>query len=179
MARKHNPSSRDFKDSDDAYNARRRFKRAAERYERDAAKASPIEAARLRKQAEYMRTQAELTYKGRDNATHMKKRIKDSFSTLEGARKDVGKRRDIEASELMKTDIGAKIYGATVSIWQDSKYADRDVALMKYFGVTDLMGVIEKFEAEFGEKLYSKDFEPNLKPSEALALAAILAFDIR
>lgn len=179
MARKHNPNSRDFKAGDDVYNARRRFKRAAERYERDAAKASPIEAARLKKQAEYMRSQAELTYKGKDNAVRMEKRIKYSFSTLEGARKDVGKRRDIEAHELMKTDIGAKIYGATVSIWQDSKYSNRDVALMEYFGVSDLMGVIEKFESEFGEKLYSKDFEPNLKPSEALALASILAFDIR
>ena len=165
--------------ADKIWNARRRYNRAAERYERDALTASPAEAARLRKQAEYMRQQSELLRKGKDTASGRKKRVQASFSTLEGTKKDVGKRRDIEAREIMNTNVGAKIYGATVSIWQDSPYANRDVALMEYFGVTDLMGVIEKFEAEFGEKLYSDDFEPNLKPSEALALASILAFDIR
>lgn len=164
--------------ADKAWNAKRRFKRAAERYEKAAAKASPVEAARLRKQAEYMRSQADLMRKGADIPARTAKRIQASKLTLEGARKNKQKRRDIVARELMNTDVGAKIYGATVSIWQDSKYTDRDKALMDFFGVSDLMGVIEAFERQFGEDLYSDDEQPLIRPSEMLALRAILAFGL-
>lgn len=167
------------RESDKLYNARRRLKRQAERYRKQSEISTPLKASRLQQQAKYLESQASRLYKGKDTAKNQARIKAQSYSALQGTREDTQKRRDIEALEIMKTNVGAKIYGATVSIWQDSAYPDRNKALIKHFGVTDLMGVIEKFEAEFGEKLYSDDFEPNLKPSEALALAAILAFDIR
>lgn len=164
--------------SDEAYNARRRLKRQAERYKKQAAASSPGKASRLEQQAKYLECQASRLYKGADTAKNQMRIRAQSYSALQKNRKDVGKRRDIEAAEIMKTNVGAKIYGATVSIWQDSKYTDRNVALMEYFGVTDMMGVIEAFEREFGEDLYKDDDSPLYRPSEMLALRAILAFGL-
>lgn len=172
MARKRKPS-------DDVYNARRRLKRQAARYEKQARSASPTESARLEQQARYLRNQAQRLYKGADTESRQRRIIGDSFSALEGVKSDKGKRRDIEAREILKTSAGKRIYGATVSIWQDSPYHTREQALIEYFGVSDLMGVIEKFEGEFGERLYSDEGEPYVNPSEALALLAILAFGIK
>lgn len=163
--------------ADKIWNARRRYNRAAERYERDAMTASPVEAVRLRKQAEYMRQQSELLRKGKDTASGRKKRVQSSFSTLEGVKKDVGKRRDIEAREIMKTNAGKRVYAATTSIWEDSEYSTREQALIEYFGVTDLMGVIELFEEKLGGALY-EDMESR-DAYEQVALQAILAFNLQ
>lgn len=164
--------------SDEAYNARRRLKRQAERYKKQASTASASKASRLQQQAKYLESQASRLYQGKDTAKNQARIKAQSYSALQGTRKDTQKRRDIEAAEIMKTNVGAKIYGATVSIWQDSKYGDRNRALMEYFGVTDMMEVIEAFEREFGEDLYKDDDSPLYRPSEALALRAILAFGL-
>ena len=164
--------------SDEAYNARRRLKRQAERYKKQAATASASKASRLQQQAKYLESQASRLYHGKDTAKNQARIQAQSYSALQGTRKDTQKRRDIEAAEIMKTNVGAKIYGATVSIWQDSPYADRNKALIEHFGVSDLMGVIELFEREFGEDLYKDDEDPLYRPSEMLALRAILAFGL-
>lgn len=164
--------------ADKAWNAIRRYKRQAERYEKQAKMASSAEASRLRQQAQYLRGQASRLYKGKDTAKNQARIQAQSYSALQGTRKDMQKRRDIEAAEIMKTNVGAKIYGATVSIWQDSPYTDRNRALIEHFGVSDLMGVIELFEKEFGEDLYKDDDSPLYRPSEMLALRAILAFGL-
>lgn len=164
--------------SDEAYNARRRLKRQAERYKKQAATASASKASRLQQQAKYLESQASRLYQGKDTAKNQARIQAQSYSALQGTRKDTQKRRDIEAAEIMKTNVGAKIYGATVSIWQDSPYTDRNKALIEHFGVTDMMGVIELFEREFGEDLYKDDDSPLYRPSEMLALRAILAFGL-
>lgn len=170
MARKRKPS-------DDVYNARRRMKRQAERYRKQAASTSPGKAARLQQQAKYLESQAQRLYKGADTPARQKKLIAESYSTLEGLKKDKAKRRDIEAREIMKTNAGKRIYAATTSIWEDSDYPTREQALIEYFGVDDLMGVIELFEEKLGGALY-EDMESR-DAYEQVALQAILAFNLQ
>lgn len=87
--------------------------------------------------------------------------IKESFSSLQSA--DIDRRAE-EADRIMSSSAGSRIYGATTNIWakvgEDGKltdrysYRERNKALMDYFGVDDMMGVIEKFEEEFPDTLY-------------------------
>lgn len=90
-----------------------------------------------------------------------KELISESMSALSSASID---RRAKEAEKIMSSSAGSRIYGATTNIWakvgEDGKltdrysYKDRNKALMEYFGVDDMMGVIEKFEEEFPDTLY-------------------------
>lgn len=90
-----------------------------------------------------------------------KELISESMNALASASVD---RRTVEAERIMSSSAGSRIYGATTNIWaklgeegrltDKFSYRERNRALMDYFGVDDMMGVIEKFEEEFPDTLY-------------------------
>lgn len=183
--------------SDDAYNARRRYYRQAQRYERQAAKAStPTEAGRLRKLGARALENAIKTYEDPTKArvskpiAELQKSLKvqsplrkpsESYKQLlidESKNKATEKgmtdyeRRESEASEILTGAIGRRVYGATSELWKD-KEEDRDDLILKHFGAVTMMDVIEAIE-DAGIDLYS-DPESELKYDE-IRTAIELAF---
>lgn len=182
--------------SDDAYNARRRYYRQAQRYERQAAKAStPTEAGRLRKLGARALENAIKTYEdptkvrvSRPIAELQKslqvekplRKPSENYRQLiidESKKKATEKgmtdfeRRETEASEILTGAIGRRVFGATSEIWKDAE--DREDAILKYFGAASMMDVIEAIE-DAGIDLYS-DPESEQKYDE-IRTAIELAF---
>lgn len=182
--------------SDDAYNARRRYYRQAQRYERQAAKAStPTEAGRLRKLGARALENAINTYEDPTKArvsrpiAELQKSLQvekplrkpsENYKQLiidESKKKATVKgmtdfeRRETEASEILTGAIGRRVFGATSEIWKDAE--DREDAILKYFGVASMMDVIEAIE-DAGIDLYS-DPESEQKYDE-IRTAIELAF---
>lgn len=175
IAEKGLKKARALRASDELRNARRRFAREADRYVKEANKYTGAVKERYENLAKRSLNKALQTYSENyptskyskdikalidnfDSSTLSKVRrgdvqglIKESFSSLKSADLD---RREEEASRIMSSSAGSRIYGATVNIWGDKAYKDRDKALMEYFGTDDMMGVIEKFEEEFPDTLY-------------------------
>lgn len=182
--------------SDDAYNARRRYYRQAQRYERQAAKAStPTEAGRLRKLGARALENAIKTYEDPTKARvsrpiaelqkslqvekPLRKPSENYRQTIidESKKKATEKgmtdfeRRETEASEILTGAIGRRVFGATSEIWKDAE--DREDAILKYFGAASMMDVIEAIE-DAGIDLYS-DPESEQKYDE-IRTAIELAF---
>lgn len=182
--------------SDDAYNARRRYYRQAQRYERQATKAStPTEAGRLRKLGARALENAIKTYEDPTKArvsrpiAELQKSLKvekplrkpsENYRQLvidESKKKATKKgmtdfeRRETEAREILTGQIGRRVFGATSEIWKDSE--DREDAILKYFGASSMMDVIEAIE-DAGIDLYS-DPESEQKYDE-IRTAIELAF---
>lgn len=175
IAEKGLKTARAPKAADELRNARRRFAREADRYVKEANKYTGAIKDRYETLAKRSLNKALSTYSENyptskyskdiknlidnlDSSTLSKVRrgdvqglIKESFSSLQSADID---RRAQEADRIMSSSAGSRIYGATVNIWSDKSYKDRDRALMEYFGTDDMMGVIEKFEEEFPDTLY-------------------------
>lgn len=157
--------------SDDAYNARRRYYRQAQRYEKQAAQAATaIEAGRYRTLAARQTERALATYEDPTKA-RLSKPIQDLSSRL-SVRKPLKKptesyqadviatsvnanpdkmsdadRRDYEARSIMGTEVGHRIYGAFADVWKEDP-ANRDQAIMDYLGASDMMEVIEIIESQ-------------------------------
>lgn len=182
--------------SDDAYNARRRYYRQAQRYERQAAKAStPTEAGRLRKLGARALEKAVKTYEDPTKArvsrpiAELQKSLQvekplrkpsENYRQLiidESKKKATVKgmtdfeRKETEASEILTGAIGRRVFGATSEIWKDAE--DREDAILKYFGAASMMDVIEAIE-DAGIDLYS-DPESEQKYDE-IRTAIELAF---
>jgi hypothetical protein len=163
--------------SDDAYNARRRYYRQAQRYEKQAAQAATaIEAGRYKTLAARQTERALATYEDPTKA-RLSKPIQDLTSRLsvrkplkkpsESRQTDViatsinanpdkmsdADRRDYEARSSMGTEVGHRIYGAFADVWKDDP-ANRDQAIMDYLGASDMMEVIEIIE-EQGIDIYA------------------------
>lgn len=163
--------------SDDAYNARRRYYRQAQRYEKQAAQAATaVEAGRYRTLAGRQTERALVTYEDPTKAK-LSKPLQDLTSRL-SVRKPLRKpgesyqadviatsvnanpdkmsdadRRDYEARSIMGTEVGHRIYGAFADVWKDAP-ANRDQAIMDYLGASDMMEVIEIIE-EQGIDIYA------------------------
>ena len=166
------------KAADEMRNARRRFSRQAERYVNEARNAEGALRTRYENLARDALRDAISTYSegfpasryGKDIKellntlgdvkAHPRKSaeqlIRESYTQLRGARTADAARRAKEARAIMNSPVGSRIYGATVDIWKGAP--DINQALMDYFEVDDMMGVIEKFEQEFSDDLY-KDIE--------------------
>lgn len=182
--------------SDDAYNARRRYYRQAQRYERQAAKAStPTEAGRLRKLGARALENAIKTYEDPTKARVSRPiaELQKSLQVQKPLRKpsanyrqliiDESKkkatekgmtdfeRREAEASEILTGAIGRRVFGAMSEIWKDAE--DREDAILEYFGAASMMDVIEAIE-DAGIDLYS-DPESEQKYDE-IRTAIELAF---
>lgn len=185
--------------SEDIYQARRRYVRAGERYEKQAAKETGAAADRLRALAEanyktalsmYENEQAAAKFAEKHNLPTPKKPlsegarsrlVEESSSALESVRKDPRRRRELEARELMRGPVGSRIMAATKDIWYDPTAEKQDMALAyrrieQAFGADSMAGVIKKFEDELGDELYQqpKDFE-TISDSPSTIRAARLA----
>ena len=179
---------RAMKAADEMRNARRRFSRQAERYVNEARKAEGALRTRYENLARDALSDALSTYAEGTPASKYGKDIKEllntlgdvkahpsktaeqlireSYSQLRGASRADAVRRAKDAQSILNSPVGSRIYGATVDIWKGAPDINR--ALMEYFETDDMMGVIEKFESEFGENLY-RDTEQQEKYDEIIA----------
>ena len=166
------------KKGDDLYNARRRLKRRAQRLEKAAATESDA-AVKARLEAEtsslyeeaaagyivdrdrqrFVNSKGLQGYKVTADQWSAQKRqayISESKRQLEGSMQNDDQRRYRTAKTLMKSPVGRRIYAATVDVWRDYEYSDRDSAIMDFFGVDSMADVIDMFEEELGEDLYEE-----------------------
>lgn len=176
-------ASRPRKASDDVYNARRRFRRQAERYEKKAAMAMGVEKSRYLAQARAAIGKALETYQGKQkpqgavkaaaqrlgvealpvsmrNAgkvreSELQRLMRQSRETLAS----VGRKatRDQVAREILKTgNIGSRFYGGLVQVWDATEETRRhpDRAILDYFKADSIMDVLEDMEAA-GIDIYS------------------------
>lgn len=171
------------KASDDVYNARRRFRRQAERYEKKAAKATGVERSRYLAQARAAIGKALGTYQGEEKAQGAVKRAAERLGVeeLPVTARNVGKARESElqrlmrqskqtlasagraatrdemAREILKTgNIGSRFYGGLVGVWDGTPESRQhpDRAILDYFNAKSIMDVLEQME-EAGIDIYS------------------------
>lgn len=190
--------------SEDIYQARRRYTRAGERYEKQAAKETGAQAERLRLLADdnykralatYENKEAQARFAAKHNLPVPKKTlgegalsrlVSDSSDALESVRRDPERRRKLEAKTLMRGPVGSRIMAATKDIWYDPNAAVQDMSLayrkiMQTFGVTSMEDVIKRFQDEMGEDLYkdvSDDGERYARDSQYTIQAQELARQI-
>lgn len=137
------------KTGDDATVARKRFTREANRYLRQAERAtSPAQANRYRELARKSAEDALSTYEKQVPFSKMRKDLQEvalrtgaEFSTVDDAKRgkirqrmitdkissralrkerDTSQRRDYEARSLLNTHVGNRIFGSLAEIWQDA-----------------------------------------------------------
>lgn len=165
------------KTGDAAYNARRRYYRQAERYEKQATQASTaVEAGRLRKLGSRALEKAMQTYEDptkarfskpiqdlerslnpsaplrKPGAGYQSKIIEESEKTATVGGMSEDERQEFEASEILTGSIGRRVFGAFADVWKDSE--DREGAILDYFGASNMMEVIEAIE-DAGIDIYS------------------------
>lgn len=179
--------------SDRLYNARRRYRRKAERLLRQAKETIGAAAERMRVLARDNIERALNTYqsghepsgkiaelakslgvrlKGKEtpvdytSSEQVEKVVQESLQTLEN-RKDT---RDYEAKIILQRgNIGARFYGGLIDIWADADYADRDAAILDYFGADSLMDVLEELE-QSGIDIYSSSASDEYYMNTALSI---------
>lgn len=185
--------SRQKRQSDDVYNARRRYRRQAERYLAKAEKSSGVQKARYEAQARAATISAIKTYgKGQKvqgqvaklagklgidkpvsaSAVSARERstlIERSYSALSGK---AARTRDEMAREILSTgNIGSRFYGGLVQVWDYSEESRQhpNRAILEFFGKESLMDVLEELEAR-GIDLYAPDTNADVYKSVQLQL---------
>jgi len=201
-AAKAKTTARARKAGDDAYNARRRYQRSAERNLKKAEQSTGATAARYRQLARDDLDSAMQTYEQgttqnfnktitgladrlgvdlqqqRRRVQAMKEgtaqRLRESAiseqrsaSRLVSTIEDDEARRQAEATQIMNSKIGSRIFGGLVDIWnkpdleiQGEYGADEGKiygALFDYFNVDNLADMLEKVEQIIGDKLYGDE----------------------
>lgn len=184
------------KTGDAAYNARRRYYRQAERYEKQATQAgTAIEAGRLRKLGSRALEKAMQTYDDptkarfskpiqdlqrslnpnaplrKPGAGYRSNIIEESEKTATVGGMSEYEMQEYEAGEILTGSIGRRVFGAFADVWKDSE--DREGAILDYFGTSNMMEVIEAIE-DAGIDIYS-DPESEQKYDE-IRTAIELAF---
>ena len=168
------------KRGDSVYNARRRYTRQAERYEKMATQASGIQAGRYQALARTSLEKAIALYDDPKKAQAHKgiaamsqrlqprkplRKLSDkgrkslmqkSYGALQrGTSQEAQEqRRDDEAEAILSSEIGHRIYAGLQDIWEDAGYENRDQAIMDYYGFDSMMDVIEALE-DAGIDLYA------------------------
>lgn len=158
--------------SDEAYNARRRFRRAAQRYEKKAAKSSGAEKARYEFLAQEKTKKALETYaEGKEPKGEMGrlaekyaggyKREKQSIGQLiaeslkESIKDKIHSREEMANTILQSGNVGSRLFAGLIDIWQDAEnYKGREQAILEHFGAKDMLEVIEMLE-EAGIDIYT------------------------
>lgn len=155
------------KRSDDVYNARRRYRRQAERYMREAEKSSGVQARRYRAAAKQVIESAQALYA---KGSKPQGRVAEVAEELGSQQQVFSERRRTEAMQrsrealvsrtdtvdavaraILSTNIGSRIYGGLVEVWRGKP--DREQAIMEFFGVDSLSQVLERVE-EIAPELY-------------------------
>lgn len=135
-------------------NARRRFRRSAERYEKMASSTSGTTAERYETLASRARTQAQ-SLKANLDVQKQIDLINESLETLQSRRSDKFQRGEMEAGEILRSSIGSRIFAGTKEIWENVPEESRLQTLRDHFGVKSNMELIKKIEEITGGKIYA------------------------
>lgn len=162
--------------SDENYNARRRYRRAAERAMKQAGKAKGVAKSRFEALARENIRKAESTYskrpgKGAQVTEKMRNMIGRDFQptlqerarALQGSKEALAGAQNAQrmAQELLRTEnIRSRFYGGLVEIWRDS--SDRNQAIYEFFG-TDDMSMIMAYVETIAPGIYDRADEDSEK----------------
>lgn len=156
--------------SDQLRNIRRRYERAAARYERDAENASGREKRELLKAASNLREQARqyyvenLTIADRgsakyraDIASGVRRGYQPSLEQLAGAAQTADENRERLIKNVLNSSTGDAFYAATVQLWRGTDYASRNETIVAEFQkrrpdleVNDVLDVLDYFTRASG-----------------------------
>lgn len=156
--------------SDQLRNIRRRYERAAARYERDAENASGREKRELLKAASNLREQAQKYYtanltiakRGTDNykadiARGVRSGYQPSLEQLAGAAQTADENRERLIKNVLNSSTGDAFYAATVQLWRGTDYASRNETIVEEFQkrrpdleVGDVLDVLDYFTQASG-----------------------------
>ena len=156
--------------SDQLRNIRRRYERAAARYERDAENASGREKRELLKAASNLREQAQqyyvknLTISDRgsakykaDIASGVRRGYQPSLEQLAGAAQTADENRERLIKNVLNSSTGDAFYAATVQLWRGTDYASRNETIVAEFHkrrpaleVNDVLDVLDYFTQASG-----------------------------
>ena len=156
--------------SDQLRNIRRRYERAASRYERQAESASGREQRELLKAASNLREQAQqyyvknLTISKRGSAKYKldisrgaQRGYQPSLEQLAGAAQTADENRERLIKNVLNSSTGDSFYAATVQLWRGTDYATRNETIVSEFQklrpdleVNDVLDVLDYFMRESG-----------------------------
>lgn len=156
--------------SDRLRNIRRRYERAAARYERDAENASGREKRELLKAASNLREQAQqyyvknLTIADRgsakykaDIASGVRRGYQLSLEQLAGAAQTADENRERLIKNVLNSSTGDAFYAATVQLWRGTDYATRNETIVAEFQkrrpdleINDVLDVLDYFTQASG-----------------------------
>ena len=151
--------------SDKLRNIRRRYERAAARYERDAENASGREKRELLKAASNLREQAQKYYTANltiakhgtakykaDIARGVRSGYQPSLEQLAGAAQTADENRERLIKNVLNSSTGDAFYAATVQLWRGTDYASRDETIVAEFQkrkpdleINDVLDVLDYF----------------------------------
>ena len=156
--------------SDQLRNIRRRYERAAARYECDAENASGREKRELLKAASNLREQAQqyyvknLTISDRgtakykaDIASGVRRGYQPSLEQLAGAAQTADENRERLIKNVLSSSTGDAFYAATVQLWRGTDYESRNETIVAEFQkrrpdleINDVLDVLDYFTQASG-----------------------------
>lgn len=165
--------------SDQLRNIRRRYERAAARYERDAENASGREKRELLKAASNLREQAQqyyvknITISDRGTAKYkadiargVQRGYQLSLEQLAGAAQTADENRERLIKNVLNSSTGDAFYAATVQLWRGTDYASRDETIVAEFQkrrpdleVNDVLDVLDYFSKASGIDYLSPELD--------------------
>lgn len=156
--------------SDQLRNIRRRYERAAKRYERDAENASGREKRELLKAASNLREQAQqyfvenITIAPRGSAKYkadiahgVQRGYQPSLEQLAVAAQTADENRERLIKNVLNSSTGDAFYAATVQLWRGTDYARRNETIVAEFQkrrpdleINDVLDVLDYFTQQSG-----------------------------
>lgn len=156
--------------SDQLRNIRRRYERAAARYERQAESASGREQRELLKAASNLREQARqyyvknITISDRGSSKYradisrgIQRGYQPSLEQLAGAAQTADENRERLIKNVLNSSTGDAFYAATVQLWRGTDYASRNETIVAEFQkrrpdleVNDVLDVLDYFSKASG-----------------------------
>ena len=156
--------------SDQLRNIRRRYERAAARYERQAESASGREQRELLKAASNLREQARqyyvknITISDRGSSKYradisrgIQRGYQPSLEQLAGAAQTADENRERIIKNVLNSSTGDAFYAATVQLWRGTDYASRNETIVAEFQkrrpdleVNDVLDVLDYFSKASG-----------------------------
>lgn len=165
--------------SDQLRNIRRRYERAAARYERDAENASGREKRELLKAASNLRERAQQYYAKNltiakrgtakyktDIARGVRSGYQPSLEQLAGAAQTANENREHLIKTVLNSSTGDVFYAATVQLWRGTDYARRNETIVAEFQkrrpdlkVNDVLDVLDYFTQVSGIDYLSPELD--------------------
>lgn len=151
--------ARKRKRSDDIYNARRRYRRAAERYAKKAKKAAGVTRARYEALVRENVRKAEATYSKRPAKSQISENLRSMVgeapslnlqqraSAIEQSAQALASQQTAQrmAYDLLRVEnVASRFFGGLVEVWRDS--SDRMGAIYEFFGTNDIAEILRQVE---------------------------------